>query len=105
MAKRGEPSSEIEPAIDDLYRAPLAEFTDRRSALAAERKAGGDKAGAARVKALVKPSVAAWAANQVYWRNRSLYDAVAKAMAEVGATQREAVAGEGAAGLREAMRR
>lgn len=53
---------------DELYQVPLEAFVAARDALAARLKAAGDKAGAAEVKGLRKPSVPAWAANQVVWR-------------------------------------
>lgn len=58
----------IEGEIDELYRQDLSEFTAARNALAARLKARGDRDGAARVKALPKPSVSAWAVNQVWWQ-------------------------------------
>jgi hypothetical protein len=51
-------------AIDGLYGLPLDEFIGARDALAKELRAAGDRDGAAAVKALKKPSVAAWAVNQ-----------------------------------------
>jgi hypothetical protein len=57
------------------------------------------------VKALVKPSVPAWALNQVYWHDRPAFDAAVRALAGVGAAQREAVVGSTSGDLREAMRR
>lgn len=56
-------ADELERRIDDLYGLPLERFTPERDALAKELAAGGDRAGAARVKALRKPVVAAWAVN------------------------------------------
>jgi hypothetical protein len=97
--------SELEAAIDRLYQVPLAEFTQARNALAAESKAAGDKDGAARVKELTKPSAVAWAVNQLYWRDRERFDALALAMAELAAAQREALGGGGAAALKDATRR
>jgi hypothetical protein len=61
-------------AIDALFQAPLNEFTARRNALA-KTLTGAD---ADRVRALAKPSVVAWAVNQVYWHTRSLYDRAIK---------------------------
>jgi len=52
---------------DALFQAPLADFVRVRDEIVARRKAAGDKAGAAAVKAARKPSVPAWAANQVVW--------------------------------------
>ena len=51
--------------FDDLYRAPLGEFTARRRELAAGLRAEGDKEGAKEVAAARKPTVAAWAVNQL----------------------------------------
>jgi hypothetical protein len=56
-------ADELERRIDDLYALPLERFTPERDALAKELAADGDRAGAARVKALRKPVVAAWAVN------------------------------------------
>jgi hypothetical protein len=50
---------------DELYGLPLEEFVPRRATLAKELRAAGDRAGAADVAALRKPSVAAWAVNQL----------------------------------------
>jgi hypothetical protein len=58
-------SIDLEAELDRLFALPLAEFVDARDELAARLKAAGDRAGAARVKALRKPSVPAWAVNQV----------------------------------------
>jgi hypothetical protein len=55
----------IEDRIQELYSLPLEDFTSGRNELADELKAEDDKDGAAQVRALKKPSVAAWAVNQV----------------------------------------
>ena len=60
--------------VDALFRLPLSEFTAARNALAARMKKAGDAEDANRVKALPKPSVAAWTANQLYWKHRVLFD-------------------------------
>ena len=54
--------------IDDLYGLPLDEFTAARNALAKELRAS-DREAAERVKALRKPSAAAWALNQAVRRD------------------------------------
>jgi hypothetical protein len=64
------PVSALESHIDDLYQAPLEEFTSRRNALA-KTLSGAD---AQRVKKLPKPTVVPWAANQLYWKARASYD-------------------------------
>ena len=51
--------------IDRLYALPLEEFTRERDELAKRLRGNGDADAAATVKALKKPSVAAWAVNQV----------------------------------------
>jgi hypothetical protein len=52
-----------------LYGLPLDEFTDERNKLAASLKDAGDTENARAVKALKKPSVAAWAVNQLARRH------------------------------------
>lgn len=64
----------IEGHIDELYQAPLEEFTTRRNALA--KTVGG--ADSQRVKKLPKPTVVPWAANQLYWKTRATYDRLLK---------------------------
>ncbi len=54
-----------EAAIDQLYALPLDEFTAARDELARRLRREGDGDAAAEVKRLRKPSVAAWALNQV----------------------------------------
>ena len=51
--------------IERLYALPLEEFTAERDALAKRLRKDGDRESADAVKALKKPSVAAWAINQV----------------------------------------
>ena len=68
---------DLEADLDALFRLPLAEFTGARNALAAQLKKSGrgeEKAEAARVKALAKPSISAWAVNQLYWNHREAFD-------------------------------
>jgi hypothetical protein len=56
--------------VDRLYQAPLAEFTAARNALVSRITAAHGADAAAHVKALVKPSIAAWTLNQLYWRHQ-----------------------------------
>lgn len=51
--------------VDELYGLPLERFTPERNALARELRGAGSRAQAAEVAALRKPSVAAWAVNQL----------------------------------------
>jgi len=60
--------------VDALYKLPLAEFTSARNALASRLKKAGRVDDAARVKDLAKPSISAWAVNQLYWNHREEFD-------------------------------
>ncbi len=60
--------------VDALFKLPLGEFTAARNALSAQLKKAGRQQEAAEVKGLTKPSVSAWAVNQLYWRHRKLFD-------------------------------
>jgi hypothetical protein len=60
----------VEKAIDDLYGKPLDTFTPARDALVRELRKGGDKAAADEVKRLRKPTVSAWAINQLARKER-----------------------------------
>lgn len=52
-------------AIDALYAGPPDEFVKRRDALAKRLRADGEREAADQVKALRRPTVAAWAVNQL----------------------------------------
>lgn len=67
-------ASNLEADLDALFRLPLAEFTGSRNALVAQLKESGRGDDAARVKALAKPSISAWAVNQLYWNHREEFD-------------------------------
>jgi hypothetical protein len=79
----------LESEIDHLYQVPLGEFTAARNALA--RRAGPR---AADVKALAKPTLAAWAINQLFWQNRAVYDALVERAADLRATHAAALRGK-----------
>jgi hypothetical protein len=83
------PSRLLEAEIDRLYQLPLDEFTPARNALA--KGAGGD---AGRVRALGKPSVAAWILNQLHWRDRKTWDALISAAENARKVNRAVLAGK-----------
>ncbi|ONI67008.1 hypothetical protein BWI15_27905 [Kribbella sp. ALI-6-A] len=56
---------DFEEAADALYAAPAADFIATRNELAKQLKADGDQLGSTRLKALRKPTVAAWLTNLV----------------------------------------
>ena len=55
----------LDDRIDELYAGPMDEFIAQRDAIVKELKAAKDKDAAAAVKALRKPTAAAWAVNQL----------------------------------------
>jgi hypothetical protein len=65
---------DLDDDVDALFRLPLAEFTGARNTLAARLKKSGRGDEAARLKALAKPSISAWAVNQLYWNHREAFD-------------------------------
>ncbi len=60
----------LDAAIDGLYAAAPGEFVKRRDELARSLREEGDRETADEVKALRKPTVAAWAVNQLARRER-----------------------------------
>jgi hypothetical protein len=60
--------------LDDLYGLPLDRFIPERATLARELRSGGEREQAAAVAALRKPSVAAWAVNQLIRTQRREVD-------------------------------
>jgi hypothetical protein len=82
------PASRIDGEIDRLYQLPLDQFTTARNALAKE--AGPE---AADVRSLEKPSVAAWAVNQLYWQRRHVYDGLVRAAEKLRAAHKAVLTG------------
>jgi hypothetical protein len=64
----------LERDIDQLFRLPPAELVAARNALADRLRKAGDKAAAARVKALKRVAPVAWAINQVSFEQPALLD-------------------------------
>ena len=60
--------------LDDLYGLPLDRFIPERATLARELRSGGEREQATAVAALRKPSVAAWAVNQLIRTQRREVD-------------------------------
>ena len=73
--------------IDELYQLSLDEFTAARNALA---KSSGD----ASIKKLDKPNLAAWAVNQLYWRQRKIYDELIKTSGQLRTAHQQLLAGK-----------
>jgi hypothetical protein len=85
---------DIDAEIDALYQGPLEAFTDARNALAKSAKR-------ADIKALQKPSLPAWAVNQLFWHRRPVIDRLVKAAEAVRHEHGKTLAGK-AADIREA---
>lgn len=85
--------------VDDLYALAPEEFVAARDALAKRLRADGDKDAAAAVKKLARPTVAAWALNQLPRRDPDVVAAVVEAGAELRRAQRRAVSGVKDAGM------
>jgi DNA repair exonuclease SbcCD ATPase subunit len=87
--------------IDRLYELPLEEFTKARDELARRLTAAGDAKAAAEVKRARKPTLPAWAANQVVRKAPEEWERLRRAVREL----RERHGRRGAAtSLREAAR-
>ena len=56
---------DVQVAVAGLYRLPLAEFVPARDQLARQLRAAGDREAARQVASLRRPSISAWAANQL----------------------------------------
>jgi hypothetical protein len=93
-------------AADRLYGLPREEFIGERDALAKELRAGGRRDEATAVKALAKPTVAAWAANQAVRSQKRDARELWKAGDALSAAHDAVLAGKGSgAKLREATER
>lgn len=95
----------LEERIDELFALPPDAFTVARDALVTELRAAGDRGGADRVKGLRKPTMAAWALNQVARRDASGLERLRQAGEELARAQRRVVSGLDPAALRTAQQR
>ena len=67
-------SGKLNDDVDELFKLPLAEFTDARNTLAKQLKQSGRADDANLVKTLAKPPISAWTVNQLYWYHREAFD-------------------------------
>jgi hypothetical protein len=93
----------LEREIDRLYALPLDEFTSSRNTLARRLKRDGDPEAADEVAALAKPSVPAWAINQVARREKASMRTLLDAAAKLRKAQERALGGGDADALRAAQ--
>jgi hypothetical protein len=75
--------------IDELYALPLDEFTHARNAFA-KTLSGNDKND---IASLVKPSLAMWVVNQLYWQDAPTYKALVDASEKLRTAHRAALNG------------
>src|SRR5262252_2567546 len=101
-SKRKTTASKHESEIDGLYAMPLDEFTAARDELARRLRGDGDREAAGEVKALRKPSLAAWALNQVRHREPSRVKELLAAGTKLQTAQAQLVSGGKPDQLREA---
>src|SRR3954469_19014190 len=104
-APRSDPARGADPVAEvagRLYGLPLEDFTRERDAAARELRKAKERDAAAAVGKLPKPSQASWAANALARERRELVDALLEAGDDLREAQEAAVAGKGAAALREA---
>ena len=87
--QRHDVKSKLDPQIDELYTLPLDEFTKARNTLAKTLSGAAKKD----VASLVKPSVAMWVVNQLYWQDAPTYKALVDASEKLRAAHRAALNG------------
>lgn len=87
-------ASDLDVLIDELYALPLERFVPERGVLAKQLRVEGRREDAARIAALTKPSIVAWAVNQVVRAQPAAADALWEAGDAVLETQARVVAGE-----------
>ena len=90
--------------LDDLYGLPREEFTSARNSLVRDLRKAGRKDEAEEVGALKKPSVSAWAVNQLARRHPQKVAELVKAGDGLRKAQRDVLAGKKGADVREASR-
>ncbi len=96
-------TQELEAGIDELYAGPLDAFVGERDALAKARASAGDPEGAARVRALRKPVVSAWALNRLARQEPEAVNELVALGERLRSAQRRAISGGDAEPLREAI--
>lgn len=82
-----------EDEIDELFQLPPDRFTAARDALAKRLASEGGKERTAEVKALRKPTLIAWALNQLTRRHREELEGLIEAGEELRGAQRKALSG------------
>lgn len=92
----------VDDPVEELFALPPSEFTAARNALVKQLRADKRREEADALKALKRPSVPAWAVNQVARAEPDGIERLIAAGAAVGAAQRRALSGVRDSGLRDA---
>src|ERR671924_1644677 len=100
--RRTSVADELDQQIDSLFGMPPDRFIPERDALAKRLRATGDREAADRVKGLRKPTVPAWALNQLARQDPRGVSDVVELGARLRDAQRRAISGGDAGPLREA---
>jgi hypothetical protein len=95
----------VEQAAEELYGLPPGEFTRARDARVKEVRKDGDREAADAIKALRKPTVAAWALNQLARRRSKDLEGLLSAGEELRAAQEELLGGGDRSAFQEAASR
>ncbi|HEX2090464.1 MAG TPA: hypothetical protein VHI54_11155 [Actinomycetota bacterium] len=99
------PKSSVKPDIDALYGLPPEQFTAARDRLFKQLRDDGRSAEAQEVKSLRRPTVPAWAVNQVVREHRREVEELLAAGEDLRRAQQRALFGKGGADLREGSER
>ena len=86
-------SPDVDTIIDSLYALEPDAFTSARDERATALRRAGDRDAAKTVKALRRPTVAAWAVNQLVRRHHDKVDELLQVTGELGDAQRDALTG------------
>src|SRR5919201_2534295 len=93
---------DVETELDQLFGLPLEDFTAARNELASRLKSAGQADAAERVRELRKPSVPAWAVNQLARREPEAVGRLVDAGERLRQAQAAALSGGDAGAVREA---
>jgi hypothetical protein len=94
----------LDEATDSLYGAELDDFVAERTRLARELRDAGDRTGSAQVAKLKKPTLAAWALNQLSRRRRRDVDLLLDAGHRLRQAQEGVVQGADRSSLEQAQK-
>lgn len=94
---------DLDEALDELYAADPDDFVDRREQLARQRKDAGAAEDAKALSSMRKPTLPAWAVNQLARRRPQELERLIDAAGRVERAQRGAVSGTSSSDLRESM--